>query len=124
MSYIDRGEIHVKNSTVLHGMLTYYFHPMLCNIIDFIVRYYGIVFTESYRPQRHPNDLHGTHPVRAVDLRQWCYPTGVAEKIRDDVNSEWIYDPTRQNKKVAIIHDSGEGIHFHIQVHPRTVRKN
>ena len=119
---INRGEIQVKTPNVLQGMLTYSFHPMLVTIIEFVARHYGVVITESYRPQRHPDDLHGVHPVRAMDIRSWCYPEWLAEQIRDDLNNEWTYDPTRTNYRVAKIHDSGLGIHFHIQVHPRTVR--
>jgi hypothetical protein len=120
---IAPNQIAIKDANVLHGLMTNFFHPALVDIMGFVVRHYGVVLTESYREQIHPNDLHGTNPVRAVDLRTWCYPVGLAKEVCDAINQEWIYDPSRPSMKVAIIHDVGQGDHFHIQVHPNTQRR-
>lgn len=69
------------------------------------------------------NDLHGTQPVRAIDLRTWCYPDKLMYEIFHKVNQIWIYDPKRPDKDVAVVHDAGSGLHAHVQVHPNTVRR-
>jgi len=85
---------------------------------------HGAMITESWRKKRHRNDLHGTQPVRALDCRFWDYESdSFAYKIATWINRTWIYDPNRPDKNVAKVHDSGQGIHFHIQVHPNTKRR-
>lgn len=115
--------IQIKNPDVLRGLMTQNYHPILIDIIVWVAQEYGFVMTESHRAQRNANDLHGTDPVRANDLRSWCYAPGEAIEIAREINKKWQYDPRRRHKKTAIIHDSGLGIHFHIQVHPRTILK-
>jgi len=124
MRYIVPGEIMVKSVNVLEGMLRYRMHPKLIPIVEYIARHWGLVVTEFHRHQKHPNDLHGVFPVRAIDLRTWCYPAGIPEAIVEEVNDEWEYDPKRPGQyKVAQIHNVGQGIHFHIQVHHNTIRR-
>ena len=89
---------------------------MLCTIILWVAERWGLMITESFRPQRHPNDLHGTDPVRALDLRYWFYSPELAHEIAEHINKRFIYDPSRPEMKVAIIHNTGSGMHFHIQV--------
>ena len=115
------GEIIIKDTYVLQGLLNNNFHHMLQEIILSTADKFGLVVTESYRKQKHRNDLHGTDPIRAIDIRSWCYtyPEGVA----DWINETWIYDPDRPDMKCAILHDAGSGMHFHIQVHPMTRRR-
>jgi hypothetical protein len=120
---IKPGFIEIKDPGILYGLMTRNYHPTLAEIIMMVAGKYGLVMTESYRKQRHPNDLHGTDPVRAVDLRSRVYDGDKAQKIRDEINRLWAYDPRRPHMCCAIIHDVGEGIHFHIQVHPRTERR-
>lgn len=117
------GEIKIKDSSVLDGLLRKKAHDSLVEIIEWIAETYGITITEFYREKRHNNDLHGTIPVRAADLRFWCYESDkFAYEIMNAINSRWQYDHYRKHKVVAKIHNSGMGIHFHIQVHERTVR--
>ncbi len=120
---IQAGEIKIKDPGILVGLMKKPFTPMLVEIVSWVAKTYGLVMTESYRHQRHPNDLHGVDPVRAVDLRSWCYDGDMAHQIRDEINQKWAYDPIRPDRQVAIIHDIGQGVHFHIQVHPRTERR-
>ena len=113
--------IQIKDKDILYGLMTHKFHPMLCRVMRWICEEWSeVVITESYREKRHPNDVHGTNPVRAVDLRSWVYvkPELVAEKI----NANWQYDPKRPDMKVAVLHGEGHNKHFHVQVHPNTVR--
>ncbi len=120
------GTVGIKNTDVFQGLLQYPVDARLSDIILWIADKYGVFFTETYRPKQHANDLHGTVPLRAIDLRSWAYNGGVerAKKIEKDINEVWEYDPQRVRKKVAILHDTGKGIHFHIQSHPRTRRRH
>jgi hypothetical protein len=124
MSDIKPGEIIIKDANVLKGLMEYRFEPVLIEIIAAMARDHGIVITESYRPKKHINDLHGTIPVRAIDARSWCYPDKMAYEIRHEINTRWIYDPNRPDMECAIIHQvNGGAIHFHIQVSENTRRR-
>lgn len=120
---IEPDQIIIKDIGVMTGMLERRFSPLLVLIVVWVAKKYGVVLTESYRPKRHRNDLHGTLPVRAVDIRSWCYPDSKAYQIMHEINQKWEYDPKRPDKMVAIVHNSGKGIHMHIQVHPNTQRR-
>ncbi|MCG8642739.1 MAG: hypothetical protein MI862_23635 [Desulfobacterales bacterium] len=123
---VEPGDIIIKDVEILRGLMERRFSPLLITIICSIAEKFGLVMTESYREKRHMNDLHGVLPVRAVDLRSWCYvPESLAYEIMHWINQVWIYDPSRPDKKVAIIHRvNGGALHFHIQVHPNTVRRS
>ena len=121
--FINPGQCEVKDQSVLRGLMLFPHHPILVDIVEWVTKTYGSVITESYRSQRHPNDLHGTIPVRATDLRSWCYPDAQAYEIRHEINKRWIYDTERPDMMCAIIHDSGQGTHFHIQIHPNTIKR-
>ncbi len=121
---MEPGEIIIKDTEILIGLMERRFSPLLVQIISSVARKYGIVMTESYRKKLHRTDLHGTQPVRAIDLRSWCYTDSQAQEINHEINRKWEYDPDRPDKKCAIIHRTGTGaIHFHIQVHPHTRRR-
>ena len=113
--------IRIKNADVLHSLMSCRYDPLLIEILIWVAKTYGLCITEGWRPKRHENDLHGTIPVRACDLRFWFYPPDEAVRIEREINERWTYDPTRPHKQVARIHDVGNGKHFHIQVHPKTV---
>ena len=114
---IKPGQIIVKNIEVLIGLMERRFAPLLITIISEVAKEFGILITESYRKKRHRNDLHGTIPVRALDLRYWCYSEDLAYKIEHWINSRWVYDPDRPKMVVARIHKTKTGfIHFHVQI--------
>lgn len=121
---IKKGFIEIKNSSVLAGLMLHKFYPALVEIIVWLADNYGMVMTESFRPARHPGDVHSTDPVRAVDIRSKCYDGDLAARIRDEINARWEYDSNRPQMKCAIIHDVGEGVHFHVQVHPNTTKRD
>lgn len=77
------------------------------------------VITSAYRPG--DNGVHGTWPVRGLDVR--CRSAGLGQALEDLINSRWQYDPKRPELKVAIYHDVGSGPHLHIQVHKNTKRR-
>jgi len=121
---IHPGEIIIKDTKILTGLFERRFAPLLIKIISDVAKQHGIVMTESYREPLHMGDVHSTQPVRAVDLRSWAYPDEKAQEIKHEINRRWEYDPDRPNKHCAIIHRVGNGgIHFHVQVHPRTRRR-
>jgi hypothetical protein len=117
------GKIEIKSPVVLKGLMGKRFSPMLIEIISDLASLHGVMITESFREKRHDNDLHGVDPVRAVDVRTWCYPEYEKNSMFQRVNDLWFYDPERPWLLVAVVHDSGAGLHAHIQVHPRTVRR-
>lgn len=118
------GDIHIKDPDILISLLERRFEPLLIEIIAMIARRWGLTITKGWEPKRHMNDLHGTLPGRAIDLRFWDYGSDqAAYEIAHQVNRMWQYDPKRPEKLVAFVHDSGQGIHFHIQVSENTIRR-
>jgi len=112
--------IQVKSKKELMGLLIRQYHGKLVDILMWLLDHVDdIVITESWRPKKHPNDLHGTRPVRAVDLRSWIYPE--PGRIALLINEAWEYDPERPGKHCCVYHAGSSGtLHFHIQVHPNT----
>ena len=107
-------EVYLNHATKTHD-------KKLSEIEFWIIKNFGMLVTESYRKKKHKHDLHGTSPVRAKDIRSWHYDK--PEKVVDAINERWAYDPQRPTKKVAVYHNSGQGIHIHLQVHPNTARR-
>jgi len=98
--------------------------PLLITIICEIIDNFGIRMSESWREKKHPNDLHGTNPVRAIDISEWVYNPGQAKDIEKWINRNWAYDPNRPGMNVAWLHKAKGGVlHFHIQVHQNTRRR-
>lgn len=64
--------------------------------------------------------VHGTLPLRGIDLR--CHDEIVGKQVEDYINSRWQYDPARPEKKCCMYHDVGKGAHIHLQSHPNTRR--
>ena len=114
------GEVVIKNPDVLRSLMEYRFEPIRVSIVIYIANKHGIIITEGYRVKKHRNDLHGTIPVRAIDIRSWVYPDTKVYRIMTAVNNKWEYDFKRPNKKTMIVHDVGRGIHAHIQCSPNT----
>jgi lipopolysaccharide biosynthesis regulator YciM len=137
--------IQIKDEDVLFGLMEKRHDPMLCRIIRWIAKEWGDIYiTESYRKQRHANDLHGVIPVRATDLRSRIYV--MPEMVEEKINENWQYDPDRLEMRVCVYHavcpncktnhlpphtptcrncgaDIRDQWHFHIQTHPKTQRR-
>lgn len=118
-------EFQYKNEAVFRAAHAVPWHPILLDVNEWIYGRYGVVvLTSAYRAKKiYPKDsgMHATNPLRADDIRVWVYATPY-DLLEKDINDNWQYDPKRPEKKVALIHDTGQGIHGHIQVHPNTVR--
>ena len=82
-----------------------------------------------YLPEEVPYTVHGTNPCRGIDLfftsKKWPLSKKRCYKIEKHVNSIYEYDPKRPNMKVCNYHRTTiSGWHFHIQVHPNTIKRN
>jgi hypothetical protein len=107
---------------VLVGLMAKRFDRRLIMVVLWWLREFRrLTFTETFRKMKHPHDLHGTDPVRAVDGRSWEFDN--PQEMADRCNEVWQYDPNRPHKVVCVYHESKPGAndwHFHIQVHPNT----
>jgi len=110
--------IRVKDHKVLEGMLRHPAHPKLIELVLwFAVRYSETVFTCAYEARDYPS-VHSTIPFRGMDVRSRVFKD--PQKVEDDINANWIYDPERPHLKCAIYHNMGRGRHIHLQVCDRT----
>jgi hypothetical protein len=64
--------------------------------------------------------VHGQLPLRGCDVRMRNPVIG--DNYSEMINTYWKYDPSRPELKCALLHDSGSGLHLHVQVHPNTVK--
>lgn len=94
-------------------------HRLKLVVNDLIQMVGAIVITSLYRPE--DSGIHNSIPLRALDAR--CRNNVIGKALEDEINHKWIYDPQRPQFKVAIYHNKGKGYHLHIQVHPRTRRR-
>jgi hypothetical protein len=116
------NEIVIKDIDVLRAIMERNYDPLLITISCEVAKKYGILFTEAWREPLHSGDVH-PHG-RAFDLRVRVYGSlERAEQIRKWINKRWEYDFKRPEMEVSIIHDSGKGLHFHVQTHNRTRRR-
>lgn len=77
----------------------------------------GWEFTITSIYRINDSGVHGTLPVRGVDLRM--REESLGKQIRDYINSKWEYN-LGSGKQCALIHGDGYNMHLHIQVHPNT----
>lgn len=78
----------------------------------------GLEFTETSSYRVGTGSVHNTLPCRGYDLRMRCRVIG--EAIESYINSKWVYDPSRPEKKCAVLHGKGSELHLHLQVHSNT----
>lgn len=110
--------ITIKNHKVLMEILAAPYHAKLIQLMIWTcIRHNPIVMTSGYRGP-HGNSVHNTKPCRGLDIRSTVYNDPQA--VVDDINNYATYDPARPNKKCAILHDIGKGVHIHLQVHRKT----
>lgn len=94
-----------------------FYHPVLRELLLWIADETGLDFTITSE-HRDDGGIHDTIPLRSVDLR--CKQITIGWSIDDYINAHWKYDPQRPQMKCSIFHDTGQGLHLHIQVHPNT----
>lgn len=113
--------IKLKNATILRALMGKTYNPILIDIECWLAEKYGVTITEAWREQRHKADVHGTDPGRGIDNRVWEYkPETLMYEIQSEINQKWEYDPGRPKMMCCYIHNSGQGLHMHIQTHPNT----
>ena len=78
----------------------------------------GLEFTITSIYRGDDDGVHGTLPVRGIDLR--CRSLEIGISIEALINKFWIYDPKRPGKKCCFLHGHDSNLHFHLQVHPNT----
>lgn len=114
------SSIQIKDCDILANLLSVKYHPKLPEVLTWIhEKYKEIVITCGYR--HNDTGVHGQIPCRGIDLRSTTFADPKA--VETDINNHWEYDPSRPDMKVALLHDIGRGIHFHIQVHDKTILK-
>ena len=109
--------IKIKSIGVLRNMLRAVYDDKLILLIAWVItRYSDVVFTSGYRES--DKGVHGTNPCRGMDIRSWIYNDPQA--IVDDINAHFSYDTDRPKKKCAKFHDTGRGVHIHLQTCNKT----
>lgn len=111
--------ISIKEIKVLRGLMAVPVAGKLIEIISWIYeRDQNLVITSAYR-EGDPG-VHGQNPVRGIDIRSRIYSD--PDRLCRLVNDRWEYDPKRYKMECADLH--GKDIHIHLQVHPRTRRRD
>ena len=78
---------------------------------------------KPYTPDEVAVSTHEARPCRAADIRSNNFTDDECLAIQYAINSTWIYDPDRLNIKCCKYH-GGTAMHFHLQVHTKTVEVN
>lgn len=113
-------EVGYKNEEVFRSAFVKPWHPKLIDLSFWVCGLdVEVIYTCLYEKRDYPS-VHSLDILRGFDLRSRVISD--PEVIRDMANYHWIYDPARPKKKVCTWHDTGRGIHFHFQVHPKTIR--
>ena len=112
--------ISLKDKSVLYSLLEVEYDKTLIDIISWLAGEYPeqVVVTCGYRYG--DKGVHGTLPCRGIDIRSWTFKS--PDRVANYVNYEWEYDSERPEKSVAVFHDTGSGLHIHLQSHPKTRR--
>ena len=110
-----------KDEKIMHNFCDVRIHPILTDIINYILQLHGeVIVTSAFRPIKiHQTDsgIHSTDPLRALDIRHYIYNN--PDALVDIVNRKFTYDPKRPTKKCAIFHNT-KGWHIHLQCHDKT----
>lgn len=113
-----------KNKQVFINFHSHEKHPKLIELLWWLEGRVELILTSAYRKYKiHSKDsgIHTVLPLRAFDIRSWIFKN--PQEIEKLINDNWEYDPKRTYLPVAKLHDSGQGVHFHVQVHDNTVRR-
>ena len=95
-----------------------FINPLLRKIALAVEEQFDTEFTVTSLYRMFDEGVHGSLPLRGIDLR--CREDHFGALIKDFVNSHWEYDPSRPEIDCCIYHDTGLGKHIHLQVHPNT----
>lgn len=99
-----------------------FINPILREMAISVEENFGVEFCVTSLYRIDDPGVHGTLPLRGLDLR--CHDPFTGEAVETYVNAIYEYDPDRPSKKCCMYHDAGQGgFHLHLQVHPKTVLK-
>lgn len=94
-------QLNFKNLEVLYEALHVPWHIILIDIYAWILeRVNSVTITSAFRWDS--EGVHNTNPLRAFDLRSHDMPD--PEKLHDDMNKFWVYDPARPHMRVCVLH--------------------
>lgn len=114
--------ISFKKFHMLTKLLEVGWHPNIFELLGWLdEEVLSIVVTSTYRPYdsaQSDSGVHSTIPLRGTDIRSYIYKD--AQELVDKINKKFEYDPDRPDMKCAVLHDTGRGIHIHLQVHDNT----
>jgi hypothetical protein len=96
------------------------YHQNLRKILVWLERSTGFKFTITSPFRMNDSGVHGTMPLRAVDLR--CRSIVVGRAIESIININWSYDSSRPEMSCVLLHGEDENLHLHIKVHDNTKR--
>ncbi len=96
--------------------------PTLRSLAIWLEKETGVEFTITSSYRIDDTGVHGTLPVRGMDLRIRNEILGRC--IAMLVNAAWVYDPGREYLACCIPHGKGANYHLHLQVCGNTVRGN
>ena len=98
-----------------------FIEPKLRGMALDVESHFDVEFTITSIYRIGDNGVHGTLPLRGLDLR--CRNDDFGHLIQSYVNEKWVYDPDRPHKDCCMYHDTGLGKHIHLQVHPKTRKR-
>lgn len=89
--------------------------------IDIYVKQINKKTGKLYLPEEVAISPHETKPCRALDLRSFDFTPDQCLNIQYAVNTNWVYDPDRLDKKCVLYHKVGaSAFHLHLQVTDKT----
>lgn len=89
--------------------------------IDIYIKQINPKTGKLYLPEEVVISTHETKPCRATDLRSSDFTPDQCLNIQYAVNTYWVYDPDRIEKKCCLYHKVGENaFHLHCQVTDKT----
>lgn len=115
---MSESSVVIKDQNIFYTLLGMKADRKLIDVLCWMIfiKEWPVVVTDFFR--KGSRGVHGTDPVRGLDIRSSIYADPRA--VEFEVNENWVYDNTRPDKQVALYHNAGTGFHFHIQVHPLT----
>ena len=112
-------EIRIKNASVFLELIEKPMHPKLKTVLTWLMSKRDVYITCGHEKREYAS-VHSTDPLRGIDIRSWIYED--PQKVADEINEAWVYDPDRPEKTVALYHNSGRGKHIHLQACNSTIK--
>lgn len=83
---------------------------------------FGCVFIVTSLYRIGDDGVHGQLPLRGLDWR--CRTLAFGNLVAEHINQRWQYDYSRPGMECCRCHAVGGGaLHLHLQVHPKTIKR-